>query len=71
MDVSYHLEVWQIAAICLLMLPFFFFVNYVVVKRMIQERKVREDRVERFVAASVARDMSPENRSKKRPKKRF
>lgn len=71
MDVSYHLEVWQIAAICLLMLPVFFFVNYVVVKRMIQERKVREDRVERFVAASVARDMSPENRSKMRPKKRF
>jgi inner membrane protein involved in colicin E2 resistance len=71
MDVSYHLEVWQIAAICLLMLPLFFLVNYVVVKRMIQERKVREDRVERFVAASVARDMSPENRSKMRPKKRF
>lgn len=71
MDVSYHLEVWQIAAICFLMLPLFFFVNYVVVKRMVQERKIREDRVERFIAASVARDMSPENRSKRRPKKRF
>ncbi len=71
MDVSYHLEIWQIAAICLLMLPLFFIANYVIVKRMVQERKVREDRVERFVAASVARDMSPENRSKRRPKKRF
>jgi hypothetical protein len=71
MDVSYHLEIWQIAAICLLMLPLFFIANYVIVKRMVQERKIREDRVERFVAAGVARDMSPENRSKRRPKKRF
>jgi len=71
MDVSCHLAIWQIAAICLLMLPFFFLVNYVVVKRMVQERKIREDRVERFVAASVARDMSPENRQKRRPRKRF
>lgn len=71
MDVSYHLEVWQIVAICLLMLPVFFAANYVIVKRMVQERKAREDRVERFIAASVARDMNPENRSKKRPKRRF
>jgi hypothetical protein len=71
MDVPYHLEIWQITAICLLMLPLFFIANYVIVKRMVQERKIREDRVERFVAAGVARDMSPENRSKRRPKKRF
>ena len=71
MDVSYHLEIWQIVAICLLMLPVFFIANYVIVKRMVQERKAREDRVERFIAASVARDMNPENRSKKRPKRRF
>jgi hypothetical protein len=57
MDVPYHLEIWQITAICLLMLPLFFIANYVIVKR--------------FVAAGVARDMSPENRSKRRPKKRF
>ena len=71
MDISYHLEIWQIVAICLLMLPLFFIANYVIVKRMVQERKIREERVERFVAASVARDMNPENRSKRRPKKRF
>jgi hypothetical protein len=71
MDVSCHLEVWHIAAICLLMLPLFFIANYVIVKRMVQERKIREDRVERFIAASVARDMNPENRSKKRPKRRL
>ena len=71
MDISYHLEIWQIVAICLLMLPLFFIANYVIVKRMVQERKIREERVERFVAASVAWDMNPENRSKRRPKKRF
>ena len=71
MDVSYHLEIWHIVAICLLMLPVFFIANYVIVKRMVRERKAREDRVERFIAASVARDMNPENRSKKRLKRRF
>ncbi len=71
MDVSYHLEIWQIAAICLLMLPLFFIANYVIVKRVVQERKIREERVERFIAAGIARDMSPENRSKKRLRRRF
>ncbi len=71
MDASYHLEIWQIAAICLLMLPAFLIANYVIVKRMVQERKAREERVERFVAASVAREMNPENRSKRRPRRRF
>ncbi len=71
MDASYHLEIWQIAAICLLMLPAFFIANYLIVKRMVQERKAREERVERFVAASVAREMNPENRSKRRPRRRF
>jgi hypothetical protein len=66
MDVSYHLEIWQIVVICFLMLPLF-----IIVKRMVLERKIREDRVERFIAAGVARDMNPENRSKKRPRKRF
>ena len=71
MDASYHLEIWQIAAICLLMLPAFLIANYVIVKRMVQERKAREERVERFVAASVAREMNRENRSKRRPRRRF
>jgi hypothetical protein len=71
MDVSYHLEIWQIVVICFLMLPLFFIANYIIVKRVVLERKIREDRVERFIAAGVARDMNPENRSKKRPRKRF
>ncbi len=71
MDPSYHLDIWQIAAICLLMLPLFFIANYFVVKKMVRERRAREDRVERFVAATVARDMSPEARSRRRPRRRF
>jgi hypothetical protein len=71
MEASYHLEIWQIAAICLLMLPLFFIANYIIVKRMVLERKIREERLERFIAASVARDMNPEKRSKIRPKRRF
>lgn len=71
MVATYHLEIWQIVVICILLLPLFFVANYVVVTKMVRERKIREDRVDRFVAASVARDMSPENRSKPRPRRRF
>jgi len=71
MEASYHLEIWQIAAICLLMLPLFFIANYIIVKRMVLERKIREERLERFIAAGVARDMNPEKRSKRRPRRRF
>ncbi|AET63808.1 hypothetical protein Mhar_0422 [Methanothrix harundinacea 6Ac] len=71
MGPPYHLEIWHIAVICLLMLPAFFIANYLLVKKMVQERRIREDRVERFVAASVSRDMSPENRSRKRPRRRL
>ncbi|HNR59160.1 MAG TPA: hypothetical protein PKJ51_11955 [Methanothrix sp.] len=53
------------------MLPLFFIANYFVVKKMVRERRAREDRVERFVAATVARDMSPEARSRRRPRRRF
>ncbi|KQC15819.1 MAG: hypothetical protein WCY97_08715 [Methanothrix sp.] len=71
MEASYHLEIWQITAICLVMLPVFFIANYIIVKRMVLERKIREERLERFIAASVARDMNPEKRSKRRPRRRF
>jgi len=71
MEASYHLEIWQITAICLVMLPVFFIANYIIVKRMVLERKIREEGLERFIAASVARDMNPEKRSKRRPRRRF
>ena len=72
MDVSsYHLELWEIAFICVIMVPVFFGLNYLVVKNMVLTRKAREDRVERFIAASVARDMDPKNRLKKRPRRKF
>jgi hypothetical protein len=71
MPLPTHLEIWQIVAICLLMFPAFFVANYIVVKKMVRERLAREDRVDRFVAAGVGRDMNPDNRSKKRPRRRF
>jgi hypothetical protein len=67
----YHLEIWQIVAICLLMLPAFFVSNYFVVKKMVRERTAREERIDRFVAAAVGRDMNSANRFKKRPRRRF
>jgi len=71
MGPPYHLEIWQIVAICLLMLPAFFVANYIVVKKMVRERTAREERIDRFVAAGVGRDMSPGNRFKRRPRRRF
>jgi len=68
---SCHLEIWQIAIICLVMLPAFFFFNYLVVMYAARARRTREDRVERAIAAGVARDMKPENKSKKKRRRKF
>jgi hypothetical protein len=48
------MEIWQIVVICILMLPLFLIANYVVVKKAASERRSRDDRIERAVAASVA-----------------
>ncbi|MHC1594974.1 MAG: hypothetical protein ACXQT2_06670 [Methanotrichaceae archaeon] len=65
------MEVWHVLVICILMVPFFLIANYVVVKLAVKSRKERDDRIERVVAMSVARDMGPQNFSKKRPRRRF
>jgi preprotein translocase subunit YajC len=51
------MEIWQILIICLLMLPAFYVANYYMVKRMVKQRKEREEMMERAVAISVARRM--------------
>ncbi len=51
------MEIWQILIICLLMLPVFYAANYFIVKRMAQQKRQREDLMERAVAISVAKRM--------------
>jgi hypothetical protein len=48
------MEIWHIVVICILMIPIFLIANYIVVKKAATERRLRDDRVERAVAASVA-----------------
>jgi hypothetical protein len=48
------MEIWQIVVICILMFPLFLIANYIVVKKAASERRSRDERVERAVAASVA-----------------
>ncbi len=67
----YRMEVWHVLAICTLIVPLFLIANYVVVKWAAKSRKERDDRIERVVAMSVARDMGPQKFSKKRPRRRF
>ena len=48
------MEIWQIVVICILLLPLFLIANYIVVKKAASERRSRDERIERAVAASVA-----------------
>ena len=48
------MEIWHIVVICILMLPLFLLANYIVVKKAATEQRLREERVDRAVAASVA-----------------
>jgi hypothetical protein len=52
------MEIWQIFLICILLLPSFYLANYLVVKKMVKTRREREDRIERAVAASVAKSFA-------------
>jgi F0F1-type ATP synthase membrane subunit b/b' len=52
------MEIWQIFLICILLLPTFYLANYLVVKRMAKNWREREDRIERAVAASVAKSFA-------------
>ncbi len=67
----YRMEVWHVLVIGILMVPLFLIANYVVVKWAVKSRKERDDRIERVVAMSVARDMGSQKFSKKRPRRRF
>ena len=57
------MEIWHIVVICILMFPLFLLANYIVVKKAASERRARDERVDRAVAASVAESYS--DRSKR------
>ena len=68
----YLMELWHVLVICILMVPAFLVTNYIVVKRMVRERKRMEDRMERAISANVARNMGALKSSNKyRPKPRI
>jgi hypothetical protein len=48
------MEIWQIVVICILLIPLFMAANYYMVKKMVANRKSRDDRMERAVSDSVA-----------------
>ncbi|OPY48735.1 MAG: hypothetical protein A4E48_02526 [Methanosaeta sp. PtaU1.Bin060] len=52
------MEIWQIVVICILMIPLFLAANYFIVKKMAADRRLRDDRIERAVAESVAESFS-------------
>lgn len=64
------MEIWQIIIICLLMLPAFYAANYFIVKKMVKQKRQREELMERAVAISVARRMRSK-KDKYSPRPRF
>ncbi|NYT02884.1 MAG: hypothetical protein GKC10_09050 [Methanosarcinales archaeon] len=50
------MELWQILVICVILIPFFFAVNYMVVMKAARERRDRDERIERSIAGSIGRD---------------
>jgi hypothetical protein len=56
------MEIWQIVVICILMFPLFLIANYVIVKKAAQERRSRDEGIERAVAASVAASYADKNK---------
>jgi hypothetical protein len=64
------MEIWQILIICLLLLPAFYLANYILVKKMVGQKRQREDLMERAVSISVARRMAS-RKDKYSPKPRF
>jgi hypothetical protein len=65
------MEIWHIVVICILMIPLFLLANYIIVKKAASERRLRDERVERAVAASVAESYSDKSkRFESRPKYR-
>jgi len=50
------MEIWQILVICIILIPVFFGVNYMVVVKASRERRDRDERIERNIAGSIGRD---------------
>lgn len=50
------MEIWQISLICILLLPAFFALNYIIVKIAVRKRKERELRMEMAIAASTRKN---------------
>ncbi len=48
------MEIWHIVVICILMFPLFLIANYIIVKKAASERRLRDERIERAAAQSVA-----------------
>jgi hypothetical protein len=66
------MEIWLIVAICILMVPAFLVINYIVVKRAANNRRHREEMLERAVAISVNKSMGAiKSGEKYKPKPRF
>jgi hypothetical protein len=64
------MEIWLILLICLLMFPAFYLANYIIVKKLVRQKKHRDELMERAVAVSVARRMRSKD-EKYSPKPRF
>jgi hypothetical protein len=64
------MEIWQILIICLLLLPAFYLANYIIVKKLVRQKKHGEYLMERAVAISVARRMAS-RKDKYSPEPRF
>jgi hypothetical protein len=58
------MEIWQIVAICLLMVPLFLLANYLIVKKLARQRRERDERIERAAAESVARSFRQEGQDR-------
>ena len=52
------MEVWHIVAFCILLFTLFLAANYILVKKMAAERRLRDDRLERAVSDSVKESYS-------------
>jgi hypothetical protein len=63
------MEIWQILVICILMLPLFFGLNYIVVKSAAKNKRERDDRIERAVAASLQSGAKPKNKYRRNRRK--
>ncbi|HOT06465.1 MAG: hypothetical protein A4E45_01256 [Methanosaeta sp. PtaB.Bin039] len=50
------MEIWQVVVVCIMALPVFYALNYLVVVRAARDRRSRDLRIEKTVAARVSRD---------------